>query len=99
MVLLDFDLFMANANDLKNHFNPTYFTDCEFYLEKLIKIKDKLKKEELKRQKWHKKLYGCLKPLWYRFFSRILWAFQFFRVYIFLIFLTEATNILNVIYY
>ena len=51
MVLLDFDLFMVNVNDLKNHFNPTYFTDCELYLEKLIKIKDKLKKGELKRQK------------------------------------------------
>ena len=60
MVLLDFDLFMVNVNDLKNHFNPTYFTDCELYLEKLIKIKDKLKKGELKRQKWHKKLYGYL---------------------------------------
>ena len=61
--LLDFQLFEININDLRSNFDPTYFSDCELYLEKLVKIKDELKKKEFKRYKKHKKIYADVKTL------------------------------------
>ena len=52
--LPDFELFKINTEDLRSNFDPRNFSDCELYLEKLIRIKDELKKKELKRQKRHK---------------------------------------------
>ena len=69
--LPDFELFKTNIEDLRSNFDPRNFSDCELYLEKLIRIKDELKKKESKRHKRHKKNYPCVKPLrfWFSIFS------------------------------
>ena len=42
--LPDFELFIINMNNLKVIFDPTKYTDCELYMQRLIMIKDELKK-------------------------------------------------------
>ena len=61
--LPDFELFKINIEDLRSNFDPINFSDCELYLEKLVRIKDELKKKELKRHKRHKNIYPDVKPL------------------------------------
>ena len=48
--LPDFELFIINMNNLKVSFDPTKYTDCQLYMQRLIMIKDELKKK-LQRQK------------------------------------------------
>ena len=55
-VLSDFELFIININVLRYNFDPTYFSDCELQLGKLVKIKDELKKKEFKIYKRHKQI-------------------------------------------
>ena len=55
-VLSDFELFIININVLRYNFDPTYFSDCELQLGKLVKIKDELKKRNLKYTKDTNKL-------------------------------------------
>ena len=42
--LPDFELFIINMNNLKVNFDPTTYTDRQLYMQKLIMIKDKFKK-------------------------------------------------------
>ena len=48
--LPDFELFIINMNNLKVSFDPTKYTYCQLYMQRLIMIKDELKKK-LQRQK------------------------------------------------
>ena len=43
--LPDFELFKINIEDLRSNFDPINFSDCELYLEKLVRIKDELKRK------------------------------------------------------
>ena len=46
-----FEYFKINIEDLCNNFDSRNFSDCVLYLEKLIKIKDDLKKKRIQKTK------------------------------------------------
>ena len=49
--LLNFELLIFNIENLRSSFNPTNFANYESHLERLIIIKEKFRKKELKRKK------------------------------------------------
>ena len=60
--LPDFELFKINIEELRSNFDPRNSSYCELYLEKLVRIKDELKKKELIRHRQRKKIYPYVKP-------------------------------------